>query len=107
MPDGSAEDNLPFFTSVVDGVWANGQPLEGRAYIDALAAGGFDKAAMQVTPDLTSLGGPVDTIQFSVLWGEQCLVGQIGPSTGDPVARVMPKVHGGACLVGQTRTIDW
>lgn len=107
QPEGSADDNLAFFAFVVDGVWANGQPLDGRAYVDALEAAGFDKQAMQVTNDQTSLGGPVDSIQFSVLWADECLIGQAGPAIGEPVAIVAPRVRGGECLVGQTRPIDW
>ena len=43
--------------------------VAGRAYIDALVAAGFDKAAMQVTPDQTTVGNPAESIQFSVRWG--------------------------------------
>lgn len=107
MPNGSATQNLPYFTSIVDAVASGPQAAQGRAYIDALTAGGFDKSAMEVTQDLTTVGNQADSIQFSVTWKGECLVGQVGPSVPGPQARVLPLVPEGTCLVGQTRPIDW
>jgi hypothetical protein len=106
-PDGTAQDNLPYFTAVTASVWATDARVSGRAYIDALVAAGFDKSAMQVTNDDTTVGNPAESIQFSVRWGDECLVGQVGPATGDPVTVVVPVVAEGTCLIGQTRAIDW
>lgn len=107
MPDASADENLPFFASVVDGVWGSGVGTQGRAYIDALVAAGFDKAAMQVTHDTSTVGNEAESIQFSVLWDAQCLIGQVGSATGEPFATVVPALGSGGCLVGATRPIDW
>lgn len=108
MPDGTAEDNLPLFAAVVGQVWASDQRASGRAYIDALIGAGFDRSAMQVTQDSTTVGNPAESLQFSVRWGEEeCLVGQVGPSTGEPVTVVLPQLAEGRCLVGTTRAIDW
>ncbi|MBW9092852.1 hypothetical protein JNB62_04055 [Microbacterium jejuense] len=107
VPDGTAQDNLPYFTAITDSVWATDSRVSGRAYIDALVAAGFDKSAMQVTSDTSTVGNPAESIQFSVRWGDQCLVGQVGPATGDPVTVVVPVVAEGTCLIGQTRPIDW
>jgi hypothetical protein len=107
VPEGSAEDNLPLFTAVTTAVWATPDNDAGRAYIDALVAAGFDRAAMQVTSDQTTVGNPAESIQFSVHWQQECLIGQVGPATGAPVAVVVPALSGGACLVGATRPIDW
>ena len=107
VPAGTAADNLPLFTAVTETVWASGDRAAGRAYIDALVAAGFDKAAMQVTNDTSTVGNPAESIQFSVRWGEECLVGQVGPATGEPVAVVVPVLAEGTCLVGHTRPIDW
>lgn len=108
QPDGSADDNLPIFSTVTDQVWASDGRASGRAYVDALVAVGFDRNAMQVTQDLTTVGNPVESLQFSIRWAdEQCLVGQVGPSTGEPVTVVVDQLAEGRCLVGNTRPIDW
>ncbi|QLD13136.1 hypothetical protein HW566_00515 [Microbacterium oleivorans] len=88
-------------------VASSAESVAGRAYIDALVAAGFDKGAMQVTADRTSVGDPVDSLQFSVSWQGECLVGQVGPSTPAPTALVLPELDSGGCLVGDTRSIDW
>lgn len=105
--DGSAEDNLPLFTEVMQTVAATAQSVEGRAYIDALAAAGFDKSAMEVTYDRTTVDNAADSIQFSVAWEGECLIGQVGPSTPAPTAVVLPALPAGGCLIGETRPIDW
>lgn len=107
VPDGSAEDNLPLFTAVMNAVYARNDATKGRPYIDALVEAGFDKSRMQLTRDKTSVGNEADSIQFSVLWGDECLVGQIGPSVRTPTAAVVPELPSGGCLIGQTRPIDW
>lgn len=108
VPGGTADENLPLFAALTAEVWASAGRAEGRAYIDALVAAGFAKDRMQVTADRTTVGHPVESLQFSVAWGEEeCLVGQVGPSTGDPVTIVVPQLAQGRCLVGTTRDIDW
>lgn len=102
-----ADQALPFFADVVTAVWATDQRFQGRAYIDALVQAGFDKSAMEVTYDESTVGNPAESIQFSVRWGDECLVGQVGPSTGDPVVAVMPGLATERCLIGDTRPIDW
>jgi hypothetical protein len=105
--DGSAEDNLPVFTATVEEVWASEDRESGRAYIDALVTAGFDKSAMEVTEDFSTVGNPAESIQFAVMWGDECLAGQVGQATGDPVTTVLPALAEGTCLVGNTRAIDW
>lgn len=107
VPEGSAADNLPLFTAVMNQVAATDARVQGRAYIDALVAAGFPKSAMEVTNDVSTVGIPADSIQFSVRWDDECLVGQVGPSTPAPTALVLPLVPGDTCLIGQTRPIDW
>jgi hypothetical protein len=104
---GTAADNLPVFTSVTNAVWASPERAVGRAYVDALIAAGFDRTSMQVTYDESTVGNPAESIQFSVKWGQECLVGQVGPATGEPVTVVVPALVEGTCLVGATRPIDW
>ena len=103
VPEGDAAANLPYFTHVVAGVWATEDRSRGMAYIDALVAAGFAMADMQLTSDTSPGGHAVDSVQFSVRWGDaQCLIGQVGLSTGEPVAAVMPQLAEGRCLVGET-----
>ncbi|GAA3770146.1 hypothetical protein GCM10022240_23060 [Microbacterium kribbense] len=105
---GTAQQNLPRFRAVVAQVAAGAGKVEGRAYIDALVTAGFDKKAMQVTQDQSTVGHPAESIEFSVRWPDgQCLVGQVGPDTGAPVTTVLPGLAGGGCLLGATRVIDW
>lgn len=77
----------------------------GRAVVDALVAAGFDKSTMQVTADTTSIGRDADSVQFSVLWGQDCLIGQV--SGAGYSSQTAPVLGTGACLVGSTRAIDW
>lgn len=105
-PEGTAADNLPLFSRVVADVWGSEQRDQGRAYIDALVAAGFDKAAMQVTADRSTVGNAAESILFSVRWGDDCLLGQVGPETGDPVTTADAAIDG-VCLIGNTRPIDW
>jgi len=85
-------------------VAANARP-GGRAVVDALVAAGFDKSTMQVTADTTSIGRDADSVQFSVLWGQDCLIGQV--SGAGYSSQTAPVLGTGACLVGSTRAIDW
>ncbi|MGY3263332.1 DUF6993 domain-containing protein [Frigoribacterium sp. 2355] len=85
-------------------VAANARP-GGRAAVDALVAAGFDKSTMQVTADTTSIGRDADSVQFSVLWGQDCLIGQV--SGAGYSSQTAPVLGTGACLVGSTRAIDW
>ena len=62
---------------------------------------------MQVTYDESTVGNPAESIQFSVRWGDECLVGQVGPATGAPVTVVVAALAEGTCLVGETRPIAW
>jgi hypothetical protein len=107
QPDLSATENLAFFDSVNSAVIAADGNAGGRAFIDALVAAGFDKAAMQVTADVTTEGKPADSVQFSVAFQGECLVGQYGPASGGYHGAVRPMLGTGGCLVGQTRPIDW
>lgn len=77
----------------------------GRAVVDALVAAGFDKAALEVTPDKTAIGLDADNIQFSVNLGAECVVGQSGNVGYHSL--ILPVLDTGTCLVGTTRAIDW
>jgi hypothetical protein len=104
---GTAAENKPFFDEVNQQYFlAAGNVIpEGRGVIDNLVSVGFIKADMQVTADRTAIDLPVDSLVFSVLMGDQCLVGQFSPQGYSTI--IAPKLSTGSCLVGLTRTIDW
>jgi hypothetical protein len=104
-PDGSAADNQAFFDSVNQALIASNPAAGGVDFTSNLRTNGFDIAAMQVTADTTTVGVAADSIQFSVHWGDDCLIGQYGQ--GQYKSIVAPALGTGACLVGQTRAIDW
>jgi hypothetical protein len=104
VPAGDAEENSAYFDFVNSSFLADGNP-GGQPIIDNLVSAGFDKTAMQVTPDRTPRGTEVDSLQFSVRMGEGCLVGQVDDS--GYTSTVVPALGSGSCLVGNTRAIDW
>lgn len=106
-PDTSATGRKALFdeTNEATAEAAGGANPGGRAFIDALVAVGFDKAAMQVTPDKTAINLDADNVQFSVVVEGECLIGQFG-NVGYQSA-VLPMLTTGQCLIGNTRPIDW
>jgi len=107
VPGGTAEQNLPFFDQVNKATLAANPNAQGRDFIDALVAAGFQKSDMQVTVDTTTIGLKANSIQFSVRMGDTCLIGQNGADAGGYGSMVTPALASGNCLVGQTRAIDW
>ena len=105
LSGGSAEANKAWFDTTNTRLIGANSEANGRAIIDSLVAAGFDKAAMQVTPDKTSINGGVDSILFSVKIGDSCLLGQRGG--GGYSSAIEPVLKSGLCLVGKTRAIDW
>jgi ABC-type transport system substrate-binding protein len=104
-PTGTASDNLAFFNAVNQALIASNPGAGGQDFTSNLRSQGFDISAMQVTPDITTVGVKADSIQFSVHWGSDCLIGQYGQGHYEGI--VAPALGNGACLIGQTRTIDW
>ncbi|MET0783641.1 MAG: hypothetical protein ABWY53_04875 [Leifsonia flava] len=107
QPGLSAGENLDYFDLVNNAVIAANAAAGGRDFVDALVAGGFDKATMQVTPDRTAIDLQADSIQWSVLFNGECLIGQYGPASGGYHSEVAAPSGQGACLLGETRPIDW
>jgi hypothetical protein len=104
-PNAGAEANKPAFDQVNQGVIAANSAAGGADFVLALRAAGFDSGAMQLTPDITTVGVKADSVQFSVRLSDGCLVGQYGQGTYE--SQVMPALGTGACLIGQTRPIDF
>jgi hypothetical protein len=78
---------------------------DDEAIVDGLVAAGFDKKDMQITPDTTTIGRAVDSIEVAVRTGDTCLVGQFRGATY--VGEASPVLSTGKCLLGTTRAIDW
>jgi len=104
-PEGSAADNLEYFTSVLTEFLTASPDSQGRDIIDHLASVGFDKSQMEVTADTTAVGLDADNIKFSVRINDSCLIGQSGNVGTHTMAA--PILATGTCLVGDTRAIDW
>ncbi|WP_241973151.1 hypothetical protein [Cryobacterium sp. TMT2-14] len=107
QPEKDAAANLAYFDSVATAVVTADENAGGRAFVDALGASGFDRAQMEVTFDETNIDLPADSIQFSVRFNGECLIGQNGPATGGYHSAVTAILASGTCLVGATRQIDW
>jgi hypothetical protein len=103
----AAAQNLPYFDMVNKATVAANAGAQGRDFIDALVAAGFQKRDMQLTPDTTSIGLKANSIQFSVQLGDTCLIGQYGADAGGYESTTSPTLATGGCLIGQTRPIDW
>ncbi len=107
VPHGTAQQNLAYFDQVNRATLARNPDAHGRDFIDGLVAAGFPKSAMQVTVDTTTIGLKANSIQFSVRMGQTCLIGQNGADAGGYNSQVTPVLATGACLIGDTRPIDW
>jgi len=105
MLDRDAAANLPYFNKVNRDLVEQGGSPGGREFIDNLVDAGFPKAAMEVTPDRTSINAEADQIQFSVRINGTCLIGQYGGGKYNGIAA--PILSTGTCLIGTTRPIDW
>jgi hypothetical protein len=106
-PNASADDAMVLFDSVNTATLATDSDADGRAFIEGLTAAGLDKGTMELTADQTTIGHAADSIQFSVRWGESCLIGQNGPAVGGYHSTLAPVLGTGKCLIGSTRPIDW
>lgn len=108
-PDGTAKENLPFFTATLQAYAESDGAIEGVPLVDALTEAGFAKKRMQVSFDRSKTDLVADNIFVSVRFGDECLIGQV--LTGDRsvytelAAGVGPKQK--LCLIGNTRPIDW
>jgi hypothetical protein len=103
---GSAEDNFEYFEYIVDNMAKASGMKDGASMLDTLVAAGFDKADMEVTPNVTAIGELVDSVIFSVRFNGECLIGQVFQSWEYTVTRA-PVLGTGKCLVGATRPIDF
>lgn len=102
VPDGTAEQNLPFFEQVLRTAVEADPETPGLTVVDALVSAGFPREAMQLTADETSVGLAADSVQVSVKTSDGCLVGQYGPKSDGVRAVIAAPIATGACLIGRT-----
>lgn len=104
LPGGTALANLDYFNFVNTRLVSVNSNPSGAAIVENLINSGFEKSALEVTPDKTSqLHRPADSIQFAVRTSNGCLVGQF--HAGSYTSMVAPTVNGERCLIGETATI--
>ena len=108
-PDGTAEDNLPYFNETLRQFGLSKSTVAGEPVVNTLAAAGFDKSKMQVSFDESKTNLVADNIFVSVRFGEDCLIGQVIVADRSFAAEVAPAVgpEKDICLIGTTRAIDW
>jgi len=104
-PGGTAAQNQQFFDFVASGLFASSGFTDGETIVNTLVAGGFDKAAMEITYDSTAIGLRADSVIFSARFSDRCLIGQFSPV--GYVGIIAPILGTGKCLVGDTKVIDW
>lgn len=104
-PTPSVSEELASFDEANQALIAKGGTLSGRAFIDNLVAAGFQRSAMQLTADTTTVGLKADNIEFSILIGSQCLIGQYG--VVGYASTVQPELATHDCLIGSTKSINW
>jgi hypothetical protein len=104
-PTGTAEENFEFWEYLVGQMSDAYQMADGSVMIQSLVDNGFDKGAMELTPNETAIGETADSVIFSVRFAGECLIGQIF-SDGYNATR-QPILSTGKCLVGTTRPIDF
>jgi hypothetical protein len=102
---GDAAANLAYFTLVGAQKIGPHPNITGKTIVKDLVAAGFDKQAMEITPDKTSIGLVAWNVEFSVKLQKTCLIGQAGNVGFNAFAA--PLLASGKCLVGTTRKIDW
>ena len=100
LPNGSAKDNLYYFTWVIEKTLAADPAADSYAIAQAVGAAGFDPATVQFTFSRTAAGLAADTSEVAVQFGGQCVIGQFGPVAPKVISRVLPVLATGGCLLG-------
>lgn len=77
IPGGSAEENRDFFFKVLHEFSEGELEVSGHNITGSLIESGFKPELLQVTFDESKTELPADTITVSVLFDEECLLGQI------------------------------
>lgn len=99
-PDGTAAQNEQYFGAVVDQYFQAARVGTSQLLVDTLVAAGFDRSSIEVTYEYTAIGLAADSIEVSVRFGDECLIGSIRQDWYNVVR--MPLLAKGTCLIGGT-----
>lgn len=99
-PDGTAKDNLPYFTYVITTALAAEPALDSAGLAQKIAEAGFPAESIQYTFSSTAVGLVSDTADVASDFGGACLVAQFGPVLPAPHVVVLPTLAQGGCLIG-------
>ncbi len=98
-PDGSADQNLAYFTAVMRAFQdEHGRGDSTAQVVSALTAAGFDRDDIEATPGTTPAGYRATSIDVAVRFGGDCDLGSLLDHGVTTV--VMPVLPVGTCLVG-------
>ena len=104
-PDGGARENQAFIDYVVTNALEESPGNRvGPVVIEALQEAGFDTSVLEVTRDTSLIELPVDSVSVAVRFDNQCVIAQWGSDWY--VSQVEPVLVTGACLVGETVSLD-
>jgi hypothetical protein len=104
VPDGSAQDNLPYIDYVLTEAGAGTGIFGSLDAVSALEGAGFSRADMEVTSDRTKLELAAESITIAVIIDGECAMGQWGASWYS--SSVVPVLGAGTCLLGDTLSLD-
>lgn len=101
---GTAGQNRPYFEFIITGLLERSERPTSATIVNSLAAAGFDRATIEITPDTTPVGELADSILVGIPIDGQCLLGQI--IDGELVSQLADVLGTGRCLVGRTLSLD-
>lgn len=101
---GTAGQNRPYFEFILTNLLERSERPTSATILNSLAAAGFDRATIEITPDTTGVGELADSILVGIPIDGQCLLGQI--IDGELVSELADVLGTGRCLVGHTLSLD-
>lgn len=104
VPDGSAQDNLPYIDWVLTKAGAGSGLLGSLDAVAALEEAGFTRENMEVTSDRTKLELAAESTTIVVIIDGECAMGQWSNSWYS--SSVEPLLASGTCLLGDTLSLD-
>jgi hypothetical protein len=100
LPEGSAKDNLYYFTWVMEEALAADPATDATTMAQKIADSGFGPTGIQFTLDRTAVGLASDSMFIAVPFAGECLVGQYGPKISGVRTDVELALASGGCLLG-------